>query len=258
MTALATVEFERQLAEHLPVLTAHCRRVLGSGFEADDAAQETLVRAWRARHRFEGRSPLLAWLRRIATNVCLDMSTAPQRRATPADPTTGPLARQVAGAAGATGAAGPVDDPAEHAVGRDEVRLALVAALVHLPPRQRSVLLLCGVLSWRAAEAAELLDTSVAAVNSLLQRARAALGERHGQEPGAGGERDLDDHQRALLRRYADAFERHDLTALTALLRSPPLPADEPRPRRGRPAHRAPIDDPTTPDRDDDHQERLP
>jgi RNA polymerase sigma-70 factor (ECF subfamily) len=210
------VEFEQQVARYWPILTSHCRRVLGSGLEADDAAQETLVRAWRAQEQFEGRASLLSWLRRIATNVCLDMRTAQQRRAAPTDPTTGELAHLAAGGSCPTGAVSG-DDPAEHAVGRDQVRLALVATLIHLPPRQRAVLLLCGVLRWRAAEAAELLGTSVASVNSLLQRARATLGELHRQE-NAGREPDLDEYQRVLLRRCTDAFDRHDLDGLAALL----------------------------------------
>jgi RNA polymerase sigma-70 factor (ECF subfamily) len=143
------------------------------------------------------------------------MLTAPQRRAAPTDPATGALA-EVPG--GGPGAAAVAADPAEHAVGRDDVRLALVAALLHLPPRQRSALLLCAVLKWRAAEVAELLGTSVTAVNSALQRARSTLSDLHDHGRGADREADLDDDQRALLHRYLDAFERHDATSLTALL----------------------------------------
>jgi RNA polymerase sigma-70 factor (ECF subfamily) len=173
-----------------------------------------MVRAWRSYHRFEGRSSLSTWLCSIATNVCFDMLTAPQRRAMPTDPATGALAEVPAGGPGTAVAV----DPAEHAVGRDDVRLALVAALLHLPPRQRSVLLLCAVLKWRAAEVAELLDTSVVAVNSALQRARSTLSDLHDHALADDREAELDDHQRALLHRYLDAFERHDVTSLTALL----------------------------------------
>ena len=244
MTELATAEvrgdveprLERRLEQHRAALTAHCRRMLGSAFEADDAVQETMVRAWRAHHRFEGRSSLKSWLHRIATNVCFDMLNAQQRRARPTDPALWamsalavggprrraagvdrggpePVAAATPGVAAATSA-----DPAERAVGREDVRLAFVAALLHLPPRQRSVLLLCEVLKWRAAEVAELLGTSVASVNSALQRARATLSDLHGHEPDAAGAPTLDDDQRALLHRYTDAFERYDLTALVALL----------------------------------------
>jgi RNA polymerase sigma-70 factor (ECF subfamily) len=207
-------------------LTGHCYRMLGSAFEAEDAVQETFVRAWRAMDRFEGRSSLRSWLYTIATNVCLSMLGASQRRARPMDlnppssadtPLPTPLvestwiepipdARAVPTAA----------DPADVAVARESVKLAFVAALQHLPPRQRATLILREVLRWKAEEVAELLDTSVASVNSALQRARATLANhRIGEE----SPRPVDAEQSALLSRYVDAFERYDMDALTALLR---------------------------------------
>jgi RNA polymerase sigma-70 factor (ECF subfamily) len=151
---------------HRVELGIHCRRVLGSSSEVDDAVQETLIRAWRSVDRFEGRSTTRTWLRRIATNVCLDMLRAPQRRARP----LAEVADDEAVAATAPG-------PGETVVRRDEVRLALIT-VNRLPPRQRSVFLLREVLGWRAAEVSELLGVSVVSVNSTLQRARAALDDR--------------------------------------------------------------------------------
>jgi RNA polymerase sigma-70 factor, ECF subfamily len=215
----------RQLEQYRHELAGHCRRLLGSWSEADDAVQETLVRAWRAFDDFEGRSSLRVWLHRIATNVCLDMRRAKQRRARPMDPTTWP----VAGGATPDGrrdaawlepvpvghARSPVDDPADRTVTRDAVRRALVAALVRLPPRQRSVLILRDVLRWQAAEVAELHGTTVTAINSSLGRARSNLAIRD----GTVGELDaLDDEQRALLHRHVDAFERCDVDSLVSLM----------------------------------------
>jgi RNA polymerase sigma-70 factor (ECF subfamily) len=207
-------------------LTAYAYRMLGSAFEAEDAVQETLLRAWRSFDRFEGRSSLRSWLYQIATNVCLDILTGKERRARPMD--LGP-------AGTADGPLGmlpeptwilPIPDgrvvsldgdPAEIAESRDTIRLAFVAALQHLPPRQRAVLILREVLKWKASEVAELLDTSVASVNSALQRARATLETAN---VGAGAEvPTMDDRQRELLDRYVDAFERYDMESLTALLR---------------------------------------
>ena len=212
------------LEQHRVELTAYCYRMLGSAFEAEDAVQDTLVRAWRGLDRFEGRSALRSWLYRIATNVCFDMLKGRQRRARPMD--LGP-ARSADAPVGSTlpeetwvepipdGHVLPAGaDPADVAVARDSVRLAFVATLQHLPPRQRAVLILREVLSWRAAEVADLLDTTVASVNSALQRARATLASRG---PGQG-EAGLDEQQRVLLDRYVDAFERYDIDALTALL----------------------------------------
>ncbi len=227
MPELATppVDLAPQLEQHRVELTAHCYRMLGSGFEAEDAVQETFVRAWRAYDRFEGRAALRSWLYRIATNVCLDMLGSRQRRARPMDlgpassadaPLGAPLTESVW--------IEPVPDarvinenadPADLAVNRESVRLAFVAALQHLPPRQRAVLILREVLRWRADEVAELLETSVASVNSALQRARATLASKNvSAEPS----RPMDDEQRQLLGRYVDAFERYDMDSLTALL----------------------------------------
>jgi len=217
---------ERQLEQHRRELTGYCYRMLGSAFEAEDAVQETLTRAWRASDRFEGRSSLRSWLYRIATNVCLDSLNGRNRRARPMD--LGPSSTvdefQLNALPEATwiepipdSRVLPTDsDPAEIAVARDTIRLAFVAALQHLPPRQRAVLILREVLRWQATEVAELLDTTVASVNSALQRARATLAASQRADTAAAGS--LDDEQQALLARYVDAFERYDIDSLTALL----------------------------------------
>jgi RNA polymerase sigma-70 factor (ECF subfamily) len=221
-----TADLTASLEQHRRELTAYAYRMLGSAFEAEDAVQDTFVRAWRGIERFEGRAALRSWLYRIATNVCLDMLQGRQRRAVPID--LGP-ASPASSALGAPlhesawvepipdGRVLPeVADPADLTVARESIRLAFVAALQHLPPRQRAVLILREVLRWRASEVAELLETSVASVNSALQRARATLAERNlddGANPGP-----MDDGQRALLDRYVDAFERYDMDTLTALL----------------------------------------
>jgi RNA polymerase sigma-70 factor (ECF subfamily) len=221
-----TADLTATLEQHRRELTAYAYRMLGSAFEAEDAVQDTFVRAWRGIERFEGRAALRSWLYRIATNVCLDMLQGRQRRAVPID--LGP-ASPASSALGAPlhesawvepipdGRVLPeVADPADLTVARESIRLAFVAALQHLPPRQRAVLILRDVLRWRASEVAELLETSVASVNSALQRARATLAERNlddGANPGP-----MDDGQRALLDRYVDAFERYDMDTLTALL----------------------------------------
>ena len=222
-TAQASAELELRLEEHRRELTAHCYRMLGSAFDAEDAVQETFVRAWRAYDRFEGRSALRSWLYRIATNVCLDMLDGKERRARPMDLSAAQTAAAPLGAAlpEATwilpipdSRVLPADgDPAEVAASRESVRLAFIAALQQLPPKQRAVLILREVLSWQASEVAELLETSVASVNSALQRARATLAASDvtPAEP-------LDEGQRALLARYVDAFERYDMDALTSLL----------------------------------------
>ncbi len=214
-----------ELEDHRRELTAYCYRMLGSPFEAQDAVQETLLRAWRSRDRFEGRSTLRSWLYRLATNVCFDMLAERERRARPMD--LGP-ARSPDGPIGATLAETkwiepvpdplvvPGEDPAEVAANRETLRLAFVAALQHLPPRQRAVLILCEVLHWKASEAAELLDTSVPAVNSALQRARATL-EQAEITPSATAP-SLDPADRDLLARYVEAFERYDMRALTSLI----------------------------------------
>jgi RNA polymerase sigma-70 factor (ECF subfamily) len=208
-------------------LTGYCYRMLGSAFEADDAVQETMVRVWKKADTFEGRSSVRSWLYRIATNVCLDQLRSRGRRAVAMD--LGP-----AGTAETfTGAKRPEDawltpipdgqvlpddgDPAEVAAARETIKLAFVAALQHLPARQRACLILCEVLKWQATETAELLDTTVASVNSALQRARATLADKV-QGPGAEATT-VPDEQQELLARYVDAFERYDIPSLVALLR---------------------------------------
>jgi RNA polymerase sigma-70 factor (ECF subfamily) len=216
-----------ELEQYRLELTAYCYRMLGSAFEAEDAVQEAMVRAWRGLDRFEGRSALRSWLYRIATNVCLDMLNGKQRRERPLD--LGPASLPVSSSLGEPwseaswvepipdGRVLPSDgDPAEVAVARETVRLAFVAALQHLPARQRAVLILREVLRWKATEVAELLDTSVASVNSALQRARATLADHQPAETDASDP--MDDDQQDLLRRYVDAFERYDLDSLTSLL----------------------------------------
>ncbi|MCF3169930.1 sigma-70 family RNA polymerase sigma factor [Streptomyces violaceoruber] len=217
---------DARLEGHRTELTGYCYRMLGSAFEAEDAVQDTLVRAWRNIDKFEGRSSLRSWLYRIATNVCLDMLNAGNKRARPVD-LTGPTPLAQAALSPRPenvwlepmpdGRVLPsVQDPAEAAVARESVRLAFVAALQHLPPKQRAVLILREVLAWKAAEVAELLETSVASVNSALQRARATLTETEGR---AGDVADpLDEEQQKLLERYVKAFEGYDMAALTALL----------------------------------------
>jgi RNA polymerase sigma-70 factor, ECF subfamily len=208
------VDLGGRLEEHRAELTGYCYRMLGSPFEAEDAVQETMIRAWRAFDRFEGRSALRSWLYKIATNVCLDMLTGRERRARPMDlgPAQDPVAENLNALPEVTWVE-PMPDPAEAIVERETIRLAFVAALQHLPPRQRAALILCEVLRWQASEVAELLDASVASVNSALQRARATLAtaELDAPEPG-----EVDP---ALLARYVEAFERYDIEALTAVIR---------------------------------------
>lgn len=232
MTDVGTAVLEPRLAEHRGELTGYCYRMLGSSFDADDAVQETMVRAWKGYDRFEGRSSLRSWLYRIATNVCLTMLDGRGRRATPMDlspsawqPVEGSLAQrqpentwiepvldsQVLPERG---------DPAQLAVERETIRLAFVAALQHLPPRQRAVLILREVLRWKADEVAELLDTTTASVNSALQRARATLdAHTRGDEESPPTRTDpLDDEHRELLERYVEAFEAYDIDAFVRLL----------------------------------------
>src|SRR5437764_2486279 len=215
---------EQQLEQHRAELTAYCYRMLGSPFEAEDAVQETLVRAWRSLESFEGRASLRSWLYRIATNVCLDMLAGRERRARPMDlgPAREPVASNLNSLPEVTwiepipeNALAPEGDPADVAVAHETIRLAFVAALQHLPPRQRAVLILCEVLRWKASEVAELLGTSVASVNSALQRARATLDATDvGTEPAP----ELGDEDRELLARYVQAFEAYDIEALTSLI----------------------------------------
>ncbi len=216
-----------ELEQHRAELTAYCYRMLGSPFDAEDAVQDTLVRGWKNLGRFEGRSALRSWLYKIATNVCLDMLAGRKRRARPMD--LGPAVEPILSNLNVPGEIAWIEplpdalvlagggDPAEVAVARETVRLAFVAALQYLPPRQRAVLILCEVLRWSAAEVAQLLDTSVASVNSALQRARATLAEHELSTEAAPAE--LDAADRELLERYVDAFERYDIGALTALIR---------------------------------------
>jgi RNA polymerase sigma-70 factor, ECF subfamily len=204
-----------ELEQHRRELTAYCYRMLGSPFEAEDAVQDTLLRAWKSIDRFEGRSALRSWLYRIATNVCLDMLGGRERRARPMDlgPSGEPVAENLRELSEVTWIE-PTPDPAEATVERETIRLAFVAALQHLPPRQRAVLILREVLHWQASEVAELLDTSVASVNSALQRARATLSDAdvHDSTPK------LEEAERELLERYVEAFERYDVNALTELI----------------------------------------
>jgi RNA polymerase sigma-70 factor (ECF subfamily) len=220
-----TADLERSLEQHRAELTAYCSRVLNSSFDAEDAVQETLVRAWRGFDHFAGRASPRTWLYRIATNVCRSMLRRKQRRARlidlmsaqaldPAGRRTGLQATRVQPVPDPVAWEG---DPAELTLTREATRLALVVALRHLPARQRAVLLLREVLRWKAVEVAELLDTTVASVNSALQRARATL-ETSGVRP-AGARSTLDIAQRALLARYVEAFEAYDVDALTAVIR---------------------------------------
>jgi RNA polymerase sigma-70 factor (ECF subfamily) len=219
-----SAEIDGFLDGHRRELAGYCYRMLGSAFDAEDAVQEVLMRAWRGMGRFEGRASVRTWLHRIATNVCFDMLEGRRRRALPSDlgapgsphgpvgPARGdrwvdPMADRLV--------LDPTEDPAEAAARRDSIRLAFVAALQVLPPRQRAVLILRDVLRWSAAEVAGLLDTSVAAANSLLRRARATLAEAGGAERRPDP---LAPEDRALLDRYVRAFERYDVDALVALL----------------------------------------
>jgi RNA polymerase sigma-70 factor (ECF subfamily) len=220
MTTVAPVE--QQLEQYRVELTAYCYRMLGSA-DAEDAVQETFIRAWRGYERFEGRSALRSWLYRIATNVCLDMLDGRKRRARPMD--LGPAGEPIVENLRTPdqlwidpmpdGRIVSEGDPADVVAGRESVRLAFVAALQQLPPRQRAVLILCEVLRWKAAEVAELLGTSVASVNSALQRARATLDASDVTPTRAASVETADPE---LLSRYVEAFERYDMDALTSLI----------------------------------------
>ncbi len=218
MESVAQTPAFGELEQHRRELTAHCYRMLGSPFEAEDAVQETLLRAWKSLDRFEGRSALRSWLYRIATNVCLDQLEGSQRRARPMDfgPAGEPVIENLHTPEVPWLQPMPdslVADPAEMVSSRETIRLAFVAALQHLPPRQRAVLILCEVLRWKASEVAELLETSVASVNSALQRARATL-----EQTDLSTESSFDVPDRELLDRYVAAFEAYDLDALTSLI----------------------------------------
>ena len=216
-TAAQSPELERELESHRRALTGYCYRMLGSAFDAEDAVQETMVRAWRGLDRFEGRAALKSWLYRIATNVCLDMLNGKERRIRPlelGDP--GGLDSPLTTRGEASWLEPFPVDPADVAEDRETLKLAFVAALQHLPPQQRAVLILREALRWRANEVAELLDTSVASVNSSLQRARASLDA--GEITPAELLNPLDEEQQDLLRRYVAAFEAYDMDAITSLL----------------------------------------
>jgi RNA polymerase sigma-70 factor (ECF subfamily) len=227
MSSLATAEqAEFRLEAYRGELTGYCYRMLGSAFEAEDAVQETFLRAWRSFDGFEGRSSLRSWLYRIATNVCLDMMDGSQRRARPMDlspaqsanePLREPLSEATWIEPIPDGRVLPDgSDPAEIAEMRESIRLAFVAALQHLAPRQRAVLILRDVLRWKATEVAELLNTTVASVTSALQRARATLAE--GDVSANAPPEPIDNAHEELLARYVDAFERYDMDSLTSLL----------------------------------------
>jgi len=232
MTDLADVltrdVLEQRLDSHRRELTGYCYRMLGSGFDAEDAVQEAMLRAWRGLDGFAGRSSLRSWLYRIATNVCLDSLNGRNARALPMDlsATPSPPVESSLGAPQpeSTGV-GPIGDaavlptstdPADVAVVRESVRLAFVAALQYLPPKQRAVLILRDVLRWRAEEVAGLLGITVAAANSALQRARTTMAA-HDLDPPRAVDPD-DAAQQALLERYVQAFESYDMDALVALL----------------------------------------
>lgn len=214
-----------ELESHRRELTGYCYRMLGSGSEAEDAVQETMLRAWQASDHFEGRASVRTWLFRIATNVCTDMGRSPQRRARPVDlgPARTPDPVHLHDVLPDGRWITPIPDasvielsgdPAEVAAARDTIRLAFVSALQRLPVKQRAALVLCEVLGWPAADAAELLDMSTASVNSALQRARATLA----RAPQTEATLPLSEEQARLLDRYVDAFERYDMDALAALL----------------------------------------
>ncbi|HEX3682379.1 MAG TPA: sigma-70 family RNA polymerase sigma factor [Bryobacteraceae bacterium] len=213
-----------QIEAHRQALTGHCYRMLGSAVDADDATQETIIRAWKNADQFEGRAALLTWLYRIATNVCIAKLSDRRRRARPieehpAGVPTDPLIQHPR-----THWIEPVPDtraipadadPFERAMLRQSIRLAFVAALQSLAPKQRAALLLVEVLGWSVAEVAETLATSIASVNSALQRARATLAGRNWRAvPSA-----LTESQEQMLNRYVAAFERYDVDQLVALLR---------------------------------------
>jgi RNA polymerase sigma-70 factor, ECF subfamily len=215
--APVSAELESGFEELRSELTGYSYRMLGSPFEAEDAVQETFVRAWRAYDGFEGRASLRSWLYRIATNVCLDMLNGRERRARPMDlgPAQEPIEANLNTMPEATWIQ-PAPDPAVVTEEHETTRLAIIAALQHLPPRQRAVLILCEVLRWQASEVAELLETSVASVNSALQRARATLEASNLSLTDAP--RSVDEADEELLGRYVKAFEEYDMEALTALI----------------------------------------
>jgi RNA polymerase sigma-70 factor (ECF subfamily) len=215
----------RELEQYRMELTGYCYRMLGSSIDAEDAVQETMIRAWRGMERFEGRAALRSWLYRIATNVCIDMLNSRKRRALPMDlgPAQAPVLENLHTLPAAEwvqpvpdALVVPDGDPAQVAEARESIRLALVAALQHLPAKQRAALILCEVLRWQSSEVAELLETSVASVNSALQRARATLSTADVSIATAPAEPEEADKE--LLARYVNAFEAYDMDALTSLI----------------------------------------
>jgi RNA polymerase sigma-70 factor (ECF subfamily) len=217
-----------EIESHRSALTGHCYRMLGSAFDAEDAVQETMVRAWQSLDRFEGRSSVRTWLYRIATNVCLDALSSRSRRERPVE--EGPVCTpdDVLESRPRSHWLEPIPDaralpvdanPHERTVLRQSIRLAFVAALQHLPPRQRATLILTEVLGWSAAEVADCLDTSVAASNSALQRARATLASRDASLESRARDETLSAEEARLLDRYLDAFHLYDVEALVSLLR---------------------------------------
>ncbi|MGW5672006.1 sigma-70 family RNA polymerase sigma factor [Micromonospora sp. NPDC003776] len=214
-------DFDRRTGPYRPELLAHCYRMLGSVHEAEDLVQETLLRAWRAFDRYDDRrASLRTWLHRIATNACLTALRGRARRPLPSDFVAANPDPDAPMVVGEVPWLQPLPDalldPATVVAARGSLRLALVAAMQLLPPRQRAILILREVLDWSTVEVAEALATTPAAVNSGLQRARARLGavairEEQVAEPA-------DPAQRALLDRYVAAFERADVPALTRLL----------------------------------------
>lgn len=212
-----------QLEAHRTALTGHCYRMLGSAGDADDAVQETMIRAWQSLDRFDGRASLRTWMYRIATNVCLDEIADRKRRVRPMEEGPAGSVKDPLSEKPRTHWLEPIPDaqvlplsadPSELAILRESIRLAFVAALQHLPPKQRAVLLLIEVLGWSAAETAESLELSVASVNSALQRARATLASRD-----IGKLAPMSEMQTQLLNRYVDAFHRYDVDELASLLR---------------------------------------
>jgi RNA polymerase sigma-70 factor, ECF subfamily len=221
-TSVADAPFD-ELEQFRPALTGYCYRMLGSPVDAQDAVQDTMIRAWRKRDSFEGRSQFRSWLYRIATNVCLDMLNGKERRTRPVD--LGPAVEPVLANLHERPEAAwiePIPDavltsagnPADKVVAQETVRLAFIAALQSLPPKQRSVLILCEVLRWPAVEVAELLEMSTASVNSALQRARATL------ETDDVKTSTLNEEQKVLLDRYVQAFEAYDMNALAEVIKA--------------------------------------
>jgi RNA polymerase sigma-70 factor (ECF subfamily) len=214
-----------ELESYRREMTGYCYRMLGSWHEAEDAVQETFLRAWRSFDRLEGRAALRSWLYRIATNVCMTMLDGRRRRAMPMDFGSASPSNAALGVPLSDGAwiqpiadsrALSADDPSELAVARDTIRLAFIAALQNLPPRQRAVLILRDVLRWKAAEVASLLDASVVSVNGLLRRARATIASR---DLTVSAPAQPSEQEQELLARYVEAFERFDIDTLVSLLR---------------------------------------